>query len=119
MNRILKSVLAGLAFVVLVTVGGASGAQAGQAPPQAKPAGDPVQGAAIYKKQNCALCHRVGTTGGKMGPELTKVGAKRDRVWLQKYLVNPKAENPKNMMPPVKTKGEDLDHLIAYMLSLK
>ena len=54
-----------------------------------------------------------------MGPELTKVGAKRDLAWLSKYLINPKAENPKNKMPPVKAKGADLDDLIAYLLSLK
>jgi cbb3-type cytochrome oxidase cytochrome c subunit len=57
--------------------------------------------------------------GAKMGPELTKVGTTRDREWLLKYLANPKAENPKNKMPAVKAKGADLDHLIAYLLSLK
>jgi len=98
-----------------VTAGGGGGA-ATQAP-VAK--GDKVKGEAIYKAQKCSMCHRIGTVGAKMGPELTKVGAARDQAWLQKYLTNPKGENPKNMMPPVKVKGEDLDHLIAYMLALK
>ena len=82
-------------------------------------AGDKVKGEKVYKDAKCSVCHKIGSTGGKMGPELTKVGAARDLAWLTKYLVNPKAENPKNKMPPVKAKGADLDDLIAYLLSLK
>ena len=81
--------------------------------------GDKVKGEKVYKDAKCSVCHKVGGTGGKMGPELTKVGAARDLAWLSKYLVNPKTENPKNKMPPVKAKGTDLDDLIAYLLSLK
>ena len=86
---------------------------------QSKPVGDAAKGQAIFKAQKCTMCHRVGNVGMKMGPELTLVGTRRDRPWLQAYLVNPKANNPKNIMPPVKVKGEELDHLIAYLLSLK
>jgi cytochrome c2 len=81
--------------------------------------GDKVKGEKGYKDAKCSVCHKIGSAGGKMGPELTKVGAKRDLAWLTKYLANPKAENPKNKMPPVKAKGADLDNLIAYLLSLK
>jgi cytochrome c2 len=82
-------------------------------------AGDKVKGEKVYKDAKCSVCHKLGSTGGKMGPDLTKVGATRDLAWLSKYLANPKAENPKNKMPPVKAKGADLDDLIAYLLSLK
>ena len=82
-------------------------------------AGDKVKGEKVYKDAKCSVCHKIGSTGGKMGPELTKVGATRDLAWLSKYLANPKAENPKNKMPPVKAKGADLDDLVAYLLSLK
>lgn len=82
-------------------------------------AGDKVKGEKVYKDAKCSVCHKIGTVGGKMGPEITKVGATRDAAWLAKYLVNPKGENPKNKMPPVKAKGADLDDLIAYLISLK
>lgn len=81
--------------------------------------GDKVKGEKIYKDAKCSICHKVGTVGGKMGPELTKVGATRNAAWLAKYLPDPKAENPKNKMPAAKAKGADLDDLIAYLLSLK
>jgi len=82
-------------------------------------AGDKVKGEQVYKDSKCSVCHKIGTAGGKMGPELTKVGGARDVAWLNKYLVNPKADNPKNKMPPVKAKGADLENLIAYLVSLK
>lgn len=81
--------------------------------------GDKVKGLKIYQDAKCSVCHKIGTTGGKMGPDITKVGATRTEDWLEKYLANPKAENPKNKMPAVKAKGADLEHLIAYLLSLK
>ncbi len=81
--------------------------------------GDKGKGEKIYKDQKCSVCHIIGGAGGKMGPDLSKVGTARDKAWLAKYLANPKAKNPKNKMPPVKSKGADLADLIAYMLSLK
>lgn len=107
------AVVMAVGLSVGLTAGGGDAAQGTAAP------GDKVKGEAIYKAQKCSMCHRIGTVGAKMGPELTKVGTTRDQAWLHKYLTNPKGENPKNKMPPVKVKGEDLDHLVAYMLSLK
>lgn len=45
-------------------------------------AGDKIKGEKIYKEQQCVKCHRIGSAGAKMGPELTKVGASRDKAWL-------------------------------------
>lgn len=81
--------------------------------------GDKAKGEKIYADLKCSMCHTIGAGKKKMGPDLTKVGTTRDKAWLAKYLPNPKAENPKNKMPPAKAKGADLDHLIAYLLSLK
>ena len=61
----------------------------------------------------------VGETGGRFGPELTTVGERRDAAWLLKYLPKPQASDPKNKMPPVAVKGQDLDDLVAYLVSLK
>ena len=43
---------------------------------------DKVKGAQIYKDAKCSVCHKIGPAGGKMGPDLTKVGATRDLAWL-------------------------------------
>jgi cytochrome c2 len=86
-----------------------------------EPAGDPVKGKQVYLNSipKCTLCHMIGASGGKFGPELTAIGKKRDAVWLAKYLTNPQFENPTNKMPAVAAKGKDLEDLIAYLVSLK
>lgn len=108
----------GVALVMALGLSVALTARVDEAPQAVT--GDKVKGEQLYKELKCSMCHRIGNTGAKMGPELTKVGATRDQAWLKKYLADPKAENAKNKMPPVKVKSpEDLDHLVAYMLSLK
>ena len=47
--------------------------------------------AAIYFRQNCTSCHTIG--GGRLvGPDLKNVTQRKDRVWLQSFVANPKAK---------------------------
>jgi mono/diheme cytochrome c family protein len=48
------------------------------------------QETADYFKKNCANCHTVG--GGRLtGPDLKNVTQRKDREWLIKFMLNPKA----------------------------
>ena len=102
-----------------------SGAVAARATDQAKLAqkgaakGDAINGRDIFTAQRCALCHKIEGTGGVLGPDLTAVGTRRSAAWLYEYLPKPQATKPENKMPPVAVKGQDLDDLVAYLLSLK
>ena len=82
-------------------------------------AADATKGADVYKTHQCAMCHKVNGAGGKLGPDLSAVGTKRDAKWLEKYLPNPKAVNPKTKMPPAKVTAEELRDLIDYLGTLK
>ena len=42
------------------------------------PRGNAGNGALVFRVQ-CAGCHRVGTTGGRLGPDLSRVGSARTR----------------------------------------
>ncbi len=42
------------------------------------PRGNAANGAVVFRAQ-CAGCHRVGTTGGRLGPDLSRVGSARTR----------------------------------------
>lgn len=43
-----------------------------------------------YFRQNCTSCHTIG--GGRLtGPDLKNISKKKDRAWLLKYLMNPRA----------------------------
>ncbi len=44
-----------------------------------------------YFRQNCASCHTIG--GGRLtGPDLKDVTKKKDRAWLQSWILNPQAK---------------------------
>ena len=47
-------------------------------------------------KGNCARCHTVGAVGGRLGPDLTDIGARRGPAYLRAAIVDPEAEVPEN-----------------------
>lgn len=76
-------------------------------------------GKKVYEKKRCGLCHAIGGQGGKIGPDLSSVGNRRDGDWLKKFLKDPKGTVPGARMSPVKASEQDLSALTAYLLSLK
>jgi cytochrome c2 len=105
--------------VAMAVVLAAVGLRASSGPAEVQAPGDPVKGLKVYADMKCSLCHKIGTTGGKLGPDLSKVGSTRDAAWLTKYIPNPKAMDPKFKMPIQKVAGQKLTDLVAYMLTLK
>jgi len=80
---------------------------------------DAARGEQVYKSHQCSMCHKVNGLGGKKGPALDDVGAKRDAAWLEKYLMNPKSMIPKGTMPPAKVTPAELKDLVDYLETLK
>jgi putative heme-binding domain-containing protein len=54
--------------------------------------GDAAAGAAIFWSKGCGQCHRVGTKGTSLGPDLTRVGRQRSIAYLRASLLNPDAD---------------------------
>ena len=46
--------------------------------PAEPPRGNAENGARLFRA-NCASCHRVNATGGRMGPDLSRIGSARSR----------------------------------------
>ena len=57
------------------------------APPE-KAIGNAENGSRLFAAQ-CATCHRVGDTGGRLGPDLSRVGAARSREALIREIRTP------------------------------
>jgi nitric oxide reductase subunit C len=77
-------------------------------------------GEAIYKAQGCSACHTIAGVGGKVGPDLSSVGKKRDKEWIEQQLRDPKSHNPQSIMPSfTKLSEKDLDDLAAYLAGLR
>jgi putative heme-binding domain-containing protein len=69
-------------------------------------AGDPARGKALFEnKGGCLGCHRVKTSGSRIGPNLSDVGANRRTVEIERSLVDPNADAaPQNRSVRVVTK---------------
>ena len=57
------------------------------APPET-PIGNVANGQKLFAAE-CSLCHRVGGRGGRLGPDLTRIGAARSRTALVREIRNP------------------------------
>lgn len=77
-------------------------------------------GEAVYKAQGCSACHLLNGVGGTVGPDLTTVGKKRDKAWIEAQLRNPKSHNAKSIMPGFsKLAPKDIDNLASYLAGLR
>jgi cytochrome c oxidase subunit 2 len=111
-----------IALMAALVLAGAVSVRAGeQAKPTQKSAvkGSAINGKDVFTAQRCSLCHTINGSGGVLGPDLTAVGTRKNAAWLYEYLPKPQAAKPENKMPPVAVKGQELDDLVAYLLSLK
>lgn len=96
-----------LAKPILVRLGGTSleeqRARLSELGRQVDPPGDAAHGKAIFfgKKAACASCHSVGTEGGRVGPDLTKIAASRSTVDLLEAIAFPSATFAREFRPYV------------------
>ena len=56
--------------------------------------GDPTRGELIFRRPElaCTACHAIGGAGGKVGPDLTSIGASAPLDYLVESVVNPGAK---------------------------
>ena len=83
-----------------------------------------AQGEKVYADQKCALCHSIGDKGNKKGP-LDGVGAKLKPAEIREWMTDAKgmtAKTKSTRKPDMKSyalPADELDALVAYMVSLK
>jgi len=81
-------------------------------------AADPP-GRALFDAAGCRACHSIGGLGGNAGPDLTFVGFRRTRDWLDLWLKDPTAWKPDTKMPNFRLKDADRAAIVDYLSSLK
>jgi mono/diheme cytochrome c family protein len=84
-----------------------------------------AKGRAVYEAQKCSLCHAIEGKGQAKGP-LDYVGDKLKAEDIRKWLMDPAQaarDHNATRKPAMKAYSnlpkEDLEALVAYMLSLK
>lgn len=53
--------------------------------------GEPGRGKSLFFRNACAACHRIGDAGGRIGPDLTHIGARRTTRDLVEAIIAPSA----------------------------
>jgi putative heme-binding domain-containing protein len=59
---------------------------------QIKLGADPADGELVYRKSGCALCHAIGGAGGKLGPDMSSIGASAPLDYIIESVLNPAAK---------------------------
>ena len=84
-----------------------------------------AKGATLFADQKCTLCHAVAGKGNVKRP-LDAAGARLDAATVKLWLTDPKAaeaKTGKKGTPTMKSFAtlpqEDIDALVAYVMSLK
>lgn len=77
------------------------------------------RGKAAFASYNCRQCHRVGKAGGTTGPDLTYAGFRKSREFLDLWLENPSAWEPRTMMPNFHLSQPTRSALSAYLAGLR
>ena len=57
-----------------------------------KKGADPADGEIQYRKNGCAICHAIGGAGGKLGPDLSSIGASAPLDYIIESVLNPAAK---------------------------
>jgi mono/diheme cytochrome c family protein len=86
-----------------------------------EPAQEPREGEILFRSFGCLACHTVGKYG-KSGPygggDLSGIGRKRSRDWLNTWLADPGKLNSDHRMPVFKLSRSERRRLVLYLSSL-
>jgi cytochrome c oxidase subunit II len=105
--------------------------RAGQIKPAVEPSTDEAMlGRDVFLHATCTQCHRIRGTiaGATAGPDLTHLATRgtiaagtlpNRRGHLAGWIADPQQIKPGSRMPPISVQGEDLQHLLTYLETLK
>jgi len=81
--------------------------------------GDPTQGSRMFSEKGCIRCHAVDGHGGKLGPELTKLGPVVTPIFWSQAMWNhaPSMETHMRQLGIAwpRFEGEEMNDLLAYI----
>lgn len=75
-------------------------------------------GRALVQQLGCQGCHRLGDTGGTLGPNLISVVAAKGADFVKKKLTDPTFNNRGSAMPRYPMNDGQLDAIMSYLESL-
>lgn len=77
-----------------------------------------LDGALIYQRHRCSLCHEVNGVGMKTGPSLNGLARRRDKAWVKAHFLDPQKLSPGSTMPAYPFQPKENEALTEYLLAL-
>ncbi len=78
-----------------------------------------VEGKKLVKELGCLGCHIIDGKGNNFAPDLSGIGNKVNTDWTYRFLKDPKAYDPKTMIPDIVMSEEEIQNIAAYLVTLK
>jgi cytochrome c oxidase subunit II len=72
-----------------------------------------------FMNNGCHGCHTIGKMGTPIGPDLSRVGSKYSRAYLERWLRDPSAQRPRAHMPALELTEEQVKAMAAFLSSLR
>lgn len=72
-------------------------------------------GKMVWHKYDCIGCHTILGNGSYFAPDMTKVAERKPKGYLKKFLMDPRAVNPKAAMPKLGITSEEADNLLVFL----
>ena len=76
-------------------------------------------GQKLFIASQCWFCHKINGKGGRVGPDLSKIGAKKSRKYLVKFFKSMDRHKEPPMAGRFKFQDQQIDDLVSYLVSLK
>lgn len=76
-------------------------------------------GQQLFIASKCWFCHKINGKGGKVGPDLSKIGAKKSKKDLVKFFETLDKREKHPMSGRFKFQDQQIDDLVEYLVSLK
>ncbi len=75
-----------------------------------------LSGEQLLKQYGCRGCHKIAGDGGTIGPSLEGVFERRDEAWVRTQIKQPRANNPKTVMPDMGLTDAEVSRIMSVLI---
>ena len=76
------------------------------------------EGALLYQKNQCGICHQVNGAGMNNGPPLNGLAKRRKAEWVKAHFLDPQKFDADSTMPSYKFTAAENEAIASYLMAL-
>jgi len=78
-----------------------------------------TDGALVYQRNQCSICHKVNGSGADAGPPLNGLAKRRKADWVMAHFLNPQKYDADSTMPSYKFSDKENSAITTYLMALQ